>query len=111
MILCSNSCHNILLVNILNLLFLISAFFDEIESVCRLALSESPEGKATPVVVHCSAGVGRTGVAILTQIMKACLEYNEVGSIEGFIRFTCSEEFFNFNDIVIGFLETIDVAL
>lgn len=28
--------------------------------------------------MHCSAGVGRTGVVILSEIMVACLEHNEV---------------------------------
>ena len=31
-----------------------------------------------PVVVHCTAGVGRTGVVILTDLMIACLQSNEV---------------------------------
>ncbi|XP_048455971.1 tyrosine-protein phosphatase non-receptor type 21 isoform X2 [Rhincodon typus] len=53
------------------------SYLDEIESVRRhtnsTADSKHPD---MPLLIHCSAGVGRTGVVILSEIMIGCLEHN-----------------------------------
>lgn len=58
------------------------SYLEEIQSVRRHTNSTSePKSPNPPLLVHCSAGVGRTGVVILSEIMIACLEHNEVVDI------------------------------
>ncbi|KAM4772766.1 tyrosine-protein phosphatase non-receptor type 14 [Rhinophrynus dorsalis] len=55
------------------------SYLEEIQSVRRHANSSSLSNP--PVIVHCSSGVGRTGVVILTELMIRCLENNETVEI------------------------------
>ena len=56
-------------------------FLDELESVRQqVSLTQGHAQEFQPVAVHCTAGVGRTGVIILTDLMIACLLSNQVTS-------------------------------
>ncbi|NXS92859.1 PTN14 phosphatase, partial [Jacana jacana] len=63
------------------------SYLEEIQSVRRHTNSVSDSSNCNPpIVVHCSAGVGRTGVVILTELMIGCLEHNEKVDVPVMLR-------------------------
>ncbi|XP_419419.4 tyrosine-protein phosphatase non-receptor type 14 [Gallus gallus] len=64
------------------------SYLEEIQSVRRHTNSvlDSSNNCNPPIVVHCSAGVGRTGVVILTELMIGCLEHNEKVDVPVMLR-------------------------
>ena len=65
-----------IILNVLN----IAAFLEEVDTVRRHSVAEVPVGKNrnTPVLVHCGAGVGRTGVTIACDVLLNMLNHNIV---------------------------------
>lgn len=51
-------------------------YLDELSAIKRQVMMEQNTQKPACVVVHCSAGVGRTGVLVLTEMMKTIMEHN-----------------------------------
>lgn len=63
------------------ILFFISlGFLEEFSSVRIHTMGEIParHNQNPPVLVHCSAGVGRTGVTILSDLLLCALDHNQV---------------------------------
>ncbi|PWA16303.1 hypothetical protein CCH79_00004741 [Gambusia affinis] len=61
-------------------------YLEEVQSVRRHTNAISDPKNVNPVLVHCSAGVGRSGVVILSEIMIACLEHNEMLTVPEVLR-------------------------
>lgn len=71
-------------------------YLEEIKSVRRHTNSvlDSSNNCNPPIVVHCSAGVGRTGVVILTELMIGCLEHNEKVDVPVMLQYLREQRMF-----------------
>nr|XP_020754958.1 tyrosine-protein phosphatase non-receptor type 14 isoform X1 [Odocoileus virginianus texanus]XP_020754959.1 tyrosine-protein phosphatase non-receptor type 14 isoform X1 [Odocoileus virginianus texanus] len=72
------------------------SYLEEIQSVRRHTNSmlEGTKNLHPPIVVHCSAGVGRTGVVILSELMIYCLEHNEKVEVPMMLRLLREQRMF-----------------
>uniref|UniRef100_A0A8C6QAR7 Tyrosine-protein phosphatase non-receptor type n=1 Tax=Nannospalax galili TaxID=1026970 RepID=A0A8C6QAR7_NANGA len=72
------------------------SYLEEIQSVRRHTNSmlEGSKTRHPPIIVHCSAGVGRTGVVILSELMIYCLEHNEKVEVPTMLRFLREQRMF-----------------
>nr|XP_045009577.1 tyrosine-protein phosphatase non-receptor type 14 [Jaculus jaculus]XP_045009581.1 tyrosine-protein phosphatase non-receptor type 14 [Jaculus jaculus]XP_045009584.1 tyrosine-protein phosphatase non-receptor type 14 [Jaculus jaculus] len=72
------------------------SYLEEIQSVRRHTNSmlEGTKSRHPPIVVHCSAGVGRTGVVILSELMIYCLEHNEKVEVPTMLRLLREQRMF-----------------
>ncbi|XP_068089061.1 tyrosine-protein phosphatase non-receptor type 14 [Hyperolius riggenbachi] len=72
------------------------SYLEEIQSVRQYANS-TPDTSSRcnpPVLVHCSAGVGRTGVVILSELMMRCLENNDKVEIPMMLKYLREQRMF-----------------
>ena len=55
-------------------------FLEEMQSVHQHSMGEIPPGhnKNPPILVHCTAGVGRTGLTILSDLLLYTVDHNQV---------------------------------
>lgn len=55
-------------------------FLEEVQSVYQHSMNEIPPGhnKNPPILVHCTAGVGRTGLTILSDLLLYTVDHNQV---------------------------------
>lgn len=61
------------------------AFIDELRSVRAKLMPPSPQAP-WPIVVHCSAGIGRTGVVMSLEIALAKLEAGQLVEMKDIMR-------------------------
>jgi protein tyrosine phosphatase len=53
-------------------------FLEEVQSVRQHVMQDSTASGNWPILVHCQAGAGRTGLFIMTDFLKTQLECNQV---------------------------------
>ena len=63
--------------DLLKFFYMTVALLDELNSV-RLHIQTEKHTASPCMLVHCSTGVGRSGVVMLSDVMRKCLENNEV---------------------------------